>query len=135
MKPFRIPILAFVLFVFTWNLALGQEVDKNLIIGKWKFVKATIGYYEKDYQYNGEPLLTFDNNGRWSTEDSNPNYRQSGTWEIELNNLIRDPDKTEKRDIPRYARGIEKLTPNELVLSALSEAGLRTFTFYFIKIE
>jgi len=133
MQNLKTSLIALMLFLFSWTTTLGQEIDQNLIIGKWQFVKVTTGPTEIEYKYNGDPLLTFEQNGRWVTEDYNPNFRQKGTWKLENKNLVRDPDKTEKRDIPPYPRKIEKLTDNELVLSALSPEGVRTFTFYFIK--
>ena len=135
MQTYKTTLLALLLLFYCLTQVHGQEIDQNLIIGKWKFVKTTIGQPAKDYKYNGDPLLTFESNGRWITEDYNPNYRQRGTWKIEDKNLVRDPDKTENKDIPPYPRKIEKLTPTELVFSAFSVEGLTTITFYFTKIE
>ena len=134
MKPSRIYLLNLFLLVISCTIALSQDIDKNLIIGKWKFVKATTGGYERDYQYNGNPLLTFEKNGKWITEDTNPNYRQSGTWKIENNILIRDPEISGMGNIGPYPRIIDKLTQTELVFYA-SHEGVRTFTFYFTRLE
>lgn len=128
-------LVALMLLTFSWTIALGQEVDRNLIIGKWQFVKATRGQNEQAYQYNGDPLLTFDKNGNWTTEDINPNYRQSGSWKIENNILIRDPKISGMGNIGPYPREIEKLTNTELVLSSVTPDGIRRFTFYFKRIE
>lgn len=127
-------LVAVFLLTFSWTIALGQEVDKNLIIGKWKFVKTTIGQDEEEYEYNGDPLLIFEKNGSWITEDTNPKYRQSGSWKIENNILVRDPKVSGLGDIGPYSRVIEKLTQNELAFYVTAD-GARTFTFYFTRIE
>jgi hypothetical protein len=123
------------LFLFSWATTLGQEIDQNLILGKWQFVKATTGPTEIEYKYNGDPLLTFKKNGSWITEDTNPKYRQSGSWKIENNMLIRDPEISGLGDIGPYTRVIDKLTDKELVFYALTAEGERTFTFHFKKLE
>jgi len=123
------------LLTFTGSKAWSQELDKNLILGKWKFVKATTSPGEKAYQYNGEPLLTFHKNGTWITDDTNPKYRQSGSWKIENKTLVRDPTISAMGDIGPYPREIEKLTNTELVLAAVTPEGFKTITFYFAKIE
>ncbi len=134
MQPFRTLVTAVFLLLFTWTTALGQKVDKDLLIGKWKFVKATTGQTELDYRYNGVPLLTFEKDGHWITEDTNPKYRQSGSWKIERNLLIRDPEVSGLGDIGPYSRVIDKLTNTDLVFYA-HDNGARTFTFYFTKVE
>ena len=134
MQRLRIFSVAFLLLTFSWTIALGQEVDKDLIIGKWKFVKATTGQTEIPFQYNGEPLLTFEKGGHWITEDTNPKYRQNGSWKIENNLLIRDPKESGLGDIGPYPRIIDKLTKSELVFYA-ADKGARTFTFYFTRTE
>jgi len=134
MQSIRTSLLTLVLFLFIWTMTFGQDIDKDLIVGKWKFVKATMGPMEKDYQYNGDPLVTFERNGKWITEDYNPKYRQSGSWKIENKVLIRDPELSGMGDVEPYQRGIEKLTNTELVLYALSPGGLRTITFYFTRL-
>jgi hypothetical protein len=134
MQSFRTYLVALFILTFTWTIALGQEVDIDLIIGKWKFVKATTSQTEQAYRYNGDPLLTFEKGGHWITEDTNPKYRQSGSWKIENNLLIRDPEVSGLGDIGPYPRVIEKLTKTELVFYA-SDKGVRTFTFYFTRIE
>ena len=135
MQNFKTCLLALFLLTFSWTIALGQEVDKNLIIGKWKFVKTTVGPHELAYQYNGDPLLTFEKNGNWITEDINPKYKQSGSWKTENNILVRDPKISGLGDIGPYPRVIEKLTQTELVMYASTEDGARTITFYFIRLE
>ncbi len=134
MQTLRTHLIAVFLLTFTSIIAFCQEVDKDLIIGKWKFVKSTTGQTELAYRYNGDPLLTFKKDGHWITDDTNPKYRQSGSWKIENNLLIRDPEVSGLGDIGPYSRVIEKLTNTELVFYA-EDKGVRTFTFYFIKIE
>jgi len=135
MQSLRNPLLTLFLFLFSWTTSFGQDVDENLILGKWKFVNAALGQSEKDYNYNGNPLLTFEGNGTWITEDTNPKYRQSGIWKIEKNILVRDPEVSGLGDIGPYTRAIEKLSDSELVFSAVTTEGVRTITFYFTKIK
>jgi hypothetical protein len=134
MQSFRTYLVALFILTFTWTKAYGQEVDKDLIIGKWKFIKATTGQTEIYFRYNGDPLLTFEKGGHWITEDTNPKYRQSGSWKIENSLLIRDPEVSGLGDIGPYSRVIDKLTKTDLVFYA-HDNGARTFTFYFIRIE
>ena len=135
MQTLKASIFTLIILLCSWTHVQGQEIDKNLIIGKWKFVKATYGQPVKDYNYNGTPQLTFEKNGRWITDDSNPNYRQQGTWKIENNDLVRDPDKFATGDGGPYIRKIDKLTATELVLSAYPLNGAPTLTFLFKRIE
>ena len=135
MKIFKITLLVLTLFLFSWTTPHGQEIDQNFIIGKWQFVKATTGPTEIEYKYNGDPLLTFEKNGSWITEDTNPKYRQRGSWKIENNILIRDPEISGMGDIGPYTRVIDKLTNKEFVFYASPAERGRTFTFYFKKIE
>ncbi|MGV3589934.1 MAG: hypothetical protein ACO1OF_23200 [Adhaeribacter sp.] len=134
MQHLRTFSVAFFLLTFSWTIALGQTLNENLIIGKWKFVKATTGETKVDFKYNGDPLLTFERGGHWITEDTNPKYRQSGSWKIENNILIRDPEVSGLGDIGPYTRVIDKLTETDLVFYA-PDNGARTFTFYFTRIE
>jgi hypothetical protein len=134
MQPLSTLLIASFLIIFTWTTVFGQEVDKNLIIGKWKFVKTTTGPSQLYFKYNGDPLLTFEQNGNWKTEDTNPKYKQSGSWKIENNLLIRDPAVSGMGDIGPYSRVIDKLTKTDLVFYA-HDNGARTFTFYFTKGE
>lgn len=135
MKNLWMPFFALLVLLSSCTPVFAQSVDKDLLVGKWKFVKATKGPDEKAFQYNGDPLLTFESSGRWITEDTNPNYRQSGTWKIEHNILVRDPEIAGSGDMQPYPRVIDKLTKTELVFYASPAAGVRTFTFYFTRIE
>ncbi len=137
MQYTRTSLIALFLLTFSWTIVLGQEVDKDLLVGKWKFVKATTGHNQLDFNYNGDPLLTFEKDGSWIAEDTNPNYRQRGSWKVENNILIREavvsgmPIKTPFTII----RIIEKLTATELIYYVATNEGVRTFTFYFARTE
>lgn len=135
MRTIKATFFTLIILLCLWTQAHGQDIDKKLIIGKWKFVKATYGQPVKDYNYNGTPQLTFESDGKWITDDINPKYRQQGTWKIEKKDLVRDPKVFATGEGSPYARKIDKLTETELVLSAYPVNGTPTLTFHFKRIE
>lgn len=124
-------------FFIISSIANGQtkSTDESLLVDKWKFVQLTKGSLDNKAEYNGQPILIFEKNGRWVTEDTNPYYQQSGTWEIKGDSLIRDPAKKQGKDHPSYSRKIEKLTEKEFIISADSYNGGRGFIWHFAKMK
>jgi hypothetical protein len=137
MQYTRTSLIALFLLTFSWTIVLGQEVDKDLLVGKWKFAKVTTGHDQQDFKYNGDPLLVFEKDGSWITEDTNPNYRQRGSWKVENNILIREAVVSGMSIKTPFTiiRIIEKLTATELIYYVATNEGVRTFTFYFARTE
>ncbi|QNF32144.1 lipocalin family protein [Adhaeribacter swui] len=122
--------------------AQSQGIDRRLLIGKWQLVETTVGENGYPSGNNARSILTFQENGRWKTEDKIATFRGSGTWKLQDSILIRVPDLhlTNYTGTREVHRKITLLTPQKMVFELTNhpeggQEGYPKYIFHLTKIK